>query len=83
MLRTLDYIDMGSTTMNKRYIPHTSAGTEIIFIDNEAITINSSQRWFWTEEWQRRNNKAIQELEIGEYIEFKDGESFLESLDEL
>ena len=82
MLETLDYVDIGSTTMNKRYTPHTSAGTEIIFVDNEAITINSSQRWFWTDEWQAGEKAVDAYIMNGDIEEFNNGEEFLSSLKE-
>ena len=80
MLRTLDYVDIGSTTMNKRYTPHTSAGTEIIFVDNEAITINSSQRWFWTDRWQTGEKKADDDIKNDNIHRFNNNEEALDFL---
>lgn len=51
---------------------------------NFPITIigkdENDQSWFWTEEWQAKELEADEALNRGDYEEFDDIDSFLESL---
>jgi len=75
--------EIENTAMKKRYYPQRDSSKEFIMVDGELTKINTSQRWFWSEEWQTRHKKAMLEFENGEYVEFGDGEEFLNSLDNL
>jgi AbrB family looped-hinge helix DNA binding protein len=46
-------------------------------------TIDRSQAWFWTEEWQRREREATEDIKAGRTIKFDSGEELLRYLDEL
>jgi AbrB family looped-hinge helix DNA binding protein len=46
-------------------------------------TIDRSQAWFWTEEWQRREREATEDIKAGRTIKFDSGEDLLRYLDEL
>jgi AbrB family looped-hinge helix DNA binding protein len=46
-------------------------------------TIDRSQAWFWTEEWQRREREASDAIREGRTIKFASGEELLRYLDEL
>jgi antitoxin MazE len=46
-------------------------------------TIDRSQAWFWTEEWQRREREASDDIKAGRTIKFASGEELLRYLDEL
>jgi|GEM_PF-2793977 len=75
--------EVENTAMKKRYYPQRDNAKEIIIVDGELTTIDTSQRWFWTDKWQARHKKAIYELENGDYVEFGNGEEFLNSLENL
>jgi AbrB family looped-hinge helix DNA binding protein len=43
-------------------------------------TIDRSQAWFWTPEWQAGEREATEQARRGEGERFKTGEDFLDSL---
>jgi AbrB family looped-hinge helix DNA binding protein len=45
-------------------------------------TIDRDQAWFWTEEWQRREREASEDIKAGRTIKFDSGEELLRWLDE-
>lgn len=44
--------------------------------------IDASQAWFWTEQWQRGEREAEEDIEKGRTKEYQSPEEFLESLDD-
>jgi AbrB family looped-hinge helix DNA binding protein len=46
-------------------------------------TIDRDQAWFWTEEWQRREREASEDIKAGRTIKFDSGEELLRYLDEV
>lgn len=44
-------------------------------------TIAASQRWFWSERWQRMEREADADFAAGRFATFDDAESFLADLD--
>lgn len=45
-------------------------------------TVDASQRWFWTERWQRMEQEADEDIAAGRYKVFDDVESFLADLND-
>lgn len=45
-------------------------------------TVDASQRWFWTERWQRMEQEADEDIAAGRYKVFDDVESFLDDLND-
>lgn len=43
-------------------------------------TVDASQRWFWTERWQRMEHEADADIAAGRYKVFDDVEGFLAAL---
>lgn len=46
------------------------------------VPIDLSQRWFWTERWQRMEREADADIAAGRVRVFDDVERFLDALDE-
>jgi AbrB family looped-hinge helix DNA binding protein len=45
------------------------------------VVIDSSQAWFWTEEWQSGEREASADIEGGRTTRYESDEGFLDSLD--
>jgi antitoxin PrlF len=45
-------------------------------------TIDSTQAWFWTPSWQKRERQASDDIRRGRVRTYKTDEDFLRSLDE-
>ncbi len=45
-------------------------------------TVDASQKWFWTERWQRMEKDADADIAAGRYKVFDDVESFLADLND-
>jgi AbrB family looped-hinge helix DNA binding protein len=46
-------------------------------------TIDRNQAWFWTDEWQRGERQASEDIKAGRTTRFESGEELLRYLDEL
>jgi antitoxin MazE len=46
-------------------------------------TIDATQRWFWTERWQRMEREADADIAAGRVRTFDNVESMLKALDEI
>jgi hypothetical protein len=44
------------------------------------VEIDVEQLWFWTAEWQAKEQEVNEDLRQGNYEEFDDLDSFLDSL---
>ncbi len=44
------------------------------------VPIPASQAWFWTDDWQAREQEAHEEIAAGRVTTFADGDSLLDSL---
>lgn len=71
-----------TTVKDKKYYPQTNSGKELVTIDGELKIIDSSQRWFWTDEWQNGEKAVDTYIAQGEIEEFNSMEEFLSSLKE-
>jgi hypothetical protein len=49
-------------------------------ITKERVEIDPDQRWFWTPEWQAGERQVDEDLQSGNYEDFDDMESFINSL---
>jgi len=43
--------------------------------------VDSSQAWFWTEDWQKRERQATDDIEAGRTEVFESAEDFVTSLE--
>jgi len=48
--------------------------------DDEAVEADPSQAWFWSPEWQAREQQADDDLRQGRYEDFDNMDDFLNSL---
>jgi len=68
-------------SMRTKYIPSSAdRGKELIQIDGESIVIDSSQRWFWSDEWQAGEKRVDKYIEEGNIEKFSSMEDFLSTL---
>jgi bifunctional DNA-binding transcriptional regulator/antitoxin component of YhaV-PrlF toxin-antitoxin module len=44
-------------------------------------TVDASQRWFWSERWQRMEREADADIAAGRVLRFDNAEGFLTDLD--
>lgn len=44
------------------------------------MAVPVTQRWFWTDEWQRREREADADVAAGRVTRFADAESFIDAL---
>jgi hypothetical protein len=63
----------------------TDAGGIVSFVirDGKLLAVPADDSWFWTSEWQERNEQALLDLESGRFYEFDNGDDFIDSLSEL
>ena len=47
------------------------------------LMIDPTQAWFWTEEWQRKEREADEDIAAGRIQRFDDAESFIAHLESL
>ncbi len=45
------------------------------------VAVPATQAWFWTDEWQRREREADEDIAEGRVTTHDDAESFLDALD--
>ncbi len=75
--------DFGSTQEDDVTVSLPTGTASAVFkLDDEWIGINASQAWFWTEEWQRRHEEAIADLNEGRFTMHETGIDFLAAMDE-
>ncbi len=58
----------------------TGSDTCLIIHNGEVKTIDSNQRWFWTEEWQKGEREVDELIQRGEFETFDSMEEFINSL---
>jgi beta-mannanase len=63
---------------------YSSAGGSVIPIwrGKEIVLENSEQAWFWTKEWQAREDEADADIAGGRYETFDNMDDFIATLDE-
>lgn len=64
----------------QRYFPQTDHAKELVFVNGESVMIDSSDKWFWTDEWQSGEKRVDQHIEKGEIEKFSSMEDFLSTL---
>lgn len=66
----------------QKFSPSSSTGSEtcLIIHSGEVKTIDSNQRWFWTEEWQEGEREVDELIQRGEFETFDSMEEFINTL---
>jgi antitoxin MazE len=81
--------DRGQVTIPRaiREAAHLQEGdpVEVEMVDEGILlrpqrTIDASQAWFWTEEWQAGERRATEDIREGRTEVFKSGEEFVDAL---
>ena len=75
--------DNVGTIMLSSYL-ESSSGTDFIYIqrDGESIRVRMDQLWFWTDEWQKGENKVEEYIREGNVQTFDTPEEFLRTMRE-
>lgn len=68
----------------KNYSLESSTGSETLYIFHKGnlVEISRDQLWFWTEDWQKGEERVDYYIEKGEVEEFDTMEDFLRTLED-
>ena len=74
--------DLGLVERKTSVSAPTGTANAVIHLNDEWIEIDTTQSWFWTEEWQAGEREVDEYIAAGEYEEFDSIDDMFDALNQ-